>query len=39
MAHTDGVYVAIIADNETNEQFRLLLMDKVVHSVEESFDD
>lgn len=38
-----GVYVgeniAIIIDSETNEQFWLLLVDKVVHSVEESFED
>lgn len=38
-----GVYVgdnvAVIIDSETNEQFWLLLVDKVVHNVEESFKD
>ncbi len=39
----DGVYVgnnvSIITHNETNEQFWLLLMDKIIDIVEESFDD
>lgn len=39
----DGVYVGnnvfIITDNETNEEFWLLLMDKIIDIVEESFDD
>ncbi len=34
-----GDNVAMIADNETNEQFWLLLVDKTIHVVHESFED
>ncbi len=37
----NGIYVGdnfvVIANSETNEQFWLLLMDKVLHNVEDSF--
>jgi hypothetical protein len=34
-----GDNVAFIADNEIDEQFWLLLVDKTVHTMQESFED